>query len=574
MPFTEEEKAILSKYVTSTDDNVFAVRNMPGLAGAAYARYSRAKGGFRETLLKEFISEGIVDAQHAEELIARVLVAFGDDSVGELEGTHISFEKISMLATKELEDHRIGGSPIEQSTRYVFYDQKDEAGNWLYYKGSELAADPDFGKLYSETNDFIFQTYADLVEPMKDYFSKLKPIEEAEYDINGDGAKEKLADLSDEKEIKSFKQTYTFDLRSKACDVLRCLLPLSTFTNVGMFGNGRFFQTVISHLISQDLPEFTTTGEKAFAAASQVIPQYVRRAKRSEYDANSRKNMFAFAAKILAGQKEELADSKLPSYVLLSKGENFISGYLSKNGTGAEAISPASIAAAMQTVRDATEISAMLYPYSKLSWETLREIVLDMTLEEKAAVVSAYLGSRGNRRERPSRALESGYEYEFDLVTDWGVYKDLMRHRMNTQQRQLFSADLGFNLPPEAKAAGVETQMKACVEKAKALHQAIAAKDQVLAQYAVLHGNFVRWSISMSDKEAMHMLELRTTPQGHPNYRKASQAMHTLISERSKWRADMMSYVDYNDYYWSRADSEAKQRVQEKKLDEKFHSEK
>jgi thymidylate synthase ThyX len=567
MPFTEEEKAILSKYVTSSDDNVFAVRNMPGLAGAAYARYSRAKGGFRETLLKEFISEGIVDAKHAEELIARVLVAFGDDSVGELEGTHISFEKISMLATKELEDHRIGGSPIEQSTRYVFYDQKDESGSWLYYKGTELIEDADFGKLYSDTNDFIFQTYADLVEPMKAYFSKLKPLEEAEYDINGDNIKEKLSQLTDEKEIKSFKQTYTFDLRSKACDVLRCLLPLSTFTNVGMFGNGRFFQTVISHLMSQDLPEFTQIGDKAFAAASQVIPQYVRRAKRSEYDATSRKNMFAFTEKLLAGQKEVKVHSNLPSYVLLNKGETFISGYISKNGN-----TPASIAAGMQAMRDATEISAMLYPYSKLSWETLREIILDMSLEEKASIVVNYLGGRGNRRERPGRALESGYEYEFDLVTDWGVYKDLMRHRMNTQQRQLFSASLGFNMPAEAKAAGIEEQMQACVDKTKALYQAIAAKNPAMAQYAVLHGNFVRWSISMSDKEAMHMLELRTTPQGHPNYRKASQAMHKLIEERSKWRADMMSYVDYNDYYWSRADSEAKQRVKESELDEKYKS--
>src|SRR5258708_1588081 len=136
--FTSEEKEILKKYVTSTEDNVFAIKNMEGMVGAAYARYSRAKGGFREVLLKEFIQGGNIDPKHADELIARILVAYGDDSVGELEGAHVSFERISMIAAKEIEDHRIGGSPIEQSTRYVLYDQKDENGNWLYYHGSEI----------------------------------------------------------------------------------------------------------------------------------------------------------------------------------------------------------------------------------------------------------------------------------------------------------------------------------------------------------------------------------------------------------------------------------------------------
>ncbi len=564
MAFTPEEKEILSKYVTSTEENVFAVRNMPGLTGAAYARYSRAKGGFRETLLKEFIQEGIIDAKHADELIARVLVAYGDDSVGELEGLHLSFEKISMLATKELEDHRIGGSPIEQSTRYVFYDQRGEDGGWLYYKGNELAQHQKFGEEYVATNDFIFQTYADLVEPMKEYFGTLKAIDQAEYDINGDGIKEKLSDCIEEKDQKAFKQTYTFDLRSKACDTLRGLLPLSTFTNVGMFGNGRFFQTVITHLLSQDLPEFQRIGQQAFTAASEVAPQYVRRAKRNEYDAGLRTSLFAFAQKFLA-EHEEVSSVQLPSYELLNKGEEYIAAHIA-----AEGATPETVRTAMQQMRDAVEISAMLYPYSHLTWHTLREIVLGLSLEKKAEIVATYLGTRTARRERPGRALESGYEYEFDLITDWGVYKDLMRHRMNTQQRQLFTARLGFNMPKEIIEAGFEEKIQACVDRAKNLYEMIAAENPQLAQYAVLHGNYVRWSISMSDKEAMHMLELRTTPQGHPAYRVACQEMHKLIARRSRWRADMMSHVDYNDYYWSRADSEAKQRVQEQKLDEKF----
>lgn len=546
--FTDAEKEILNKYVSSTEENVFAVKNLQGIVGAAYARYSRAKGGFREVLLKEFIQEGNIDPKHADELIARVLVAYGDDSVGELEGAHVSFERISMLATKEIEDHRIGGSPIEQSTRYVLYDQQDENG-WLYYKGSEVINHPEFGKQYTETMDFIFQTYAEMVEPLKQYFINLKSLETAEYDINGDGIKETWADLKDEKEQKAFKQTYNFDLRAKACDTLRAFLPLSTLTNVGMFGNGRFYQTVISHLYSHDLPEFAELGKKTFAATSDVIPQYVRRAKRSEYVVETHKRMYALARKLFKGEIQ--VPDTLPDYELL--------------GTGTDSALEA---------QDTLEISAMLYQYTHMSWAALRQAVSAMDAAARQEVIDAYVGKRENRRDRPGRALETGYPYNFDLVTNWGVYKDLMRHRINSQQRQLFTTKIGFYMPEELVVAGFEEKAKACIEKSNALFEVMVKYDPIMAQYAVLHGHYVRWSMSLNDRAAMHLLELRSTPQGHPNYRLAAQAMHKLISERSPWRGAMMNFVDHNDYYWSRADSEARQRFKERELDEKFSKDK
>jgi thymidylate synthase ThyX len=542
--FTAEEKALLKNYVTSTEDDVFAVKNLDGIVGAVYARYSRAKGTFRETLLKEFVKEGIVDPKKADELIARVLIAFGDDSVGELEGAHLSFERISMLATKEIEDRRIGGSPIEQSTRYVVYDQKDENGQWLYWRGKDVL-EASYGAQYVSTMDHIFETYAKLVEPMKRYFTNLKPLAEAEYDINGDGKKEKIADLTDERDIKAFTITYNTDVRTKSCDTLRHMLPLSTLTNVGLFGNGRFFQGLISHLYSTDIAETQEIGKKAFKACSEIIPQYVRRASRSEYALSVRNEMKNLACKLgldsVSGQKPESLH-KINLIVIRPEDRK----------------GPAP---------DAQMVAAMLFAYAGTPFDELEKIARNMSDAERLRVVKTYIGLRRTRRDRPGRAFEFGYPYTFELVTSWGVYKDLMRHRMNTQIRQLFTPRLGFYLAPEIAEAGFEKETLECVARASELYELMRKEDPTAAQYAVLHGNYVRWMLGINDREAFHLLELRTIPQGHPTYRAAAQEMHRLIAARSEWKAAAMNYVDYNDYYWSRADSEAKQRVMERALD-------
>ena len=537
MSFTPEEKELLKDYVTSSEENVFAVRGMEGMVGAAYARYSRARGGFREVLLKEFIKEGVIDPRHADQLIERILIAYGDDSVGELEGAHISFENISMLATKEIEDRRIGGSPIEQSTRYVFYDQKIDSGHYRYLRSEEVLNAP-FGKLYEETVNSIFETYTSLIEPMKDYFGGLMPLEAAAYDINGDGAKEHYGDLKDEKDQKAFRTTYTIDLRTKACDSLRALLPLATLTNVGIFGNGRFFQGVISHLYTSDMPEANRLGEKTFKAASEVIPQYVRRAARSEYLVSLRRNMRE-AAQILS---DAVPEKFTAPHVKLLEPRDFLSSTL----------------------------AAAYYPFANTSLEKLCQKTSALPEEEKRKLLAIAVGNRKTRRDRPGRGFEDGYPLTFDLVTNWGVYKDLMRHRMNTQERQLFTTKVGFDMPEHLSRAGFESKARECVERSDRLFDEMANSDPILAQYAVLHGNFTRWTIGMNAREAFHLLELRTTPQGHAQYRLIGQMMHDEIAKKYPWLAAAMNFVDHNSYESARGDAEAHQRVKERKLEEKF----
>lgn len=558
--FTDDEKKLLEKYVTSAEANIFAVHNMPGMVGAAYARYSRAKGGFREVLLKEFIEQGKIDPQHAHELIERVLIAYGDDSVGELEPAHLSFEQVSMLAAKEIEDRRIGGSPIEQSTRYVLYDQKDDDRNWLYYRGDDVMK-ASYGKQYQETMDFIFTAYSDLIKPLKEYLIQLKPIAEAEYDITGGGEKQKLSEITGEKQLKAFKQTYNFELRAKACDILRSLLPIAALTNVGMMGNGRFFQNLLSYLLTSEIPENQAIAADAKTALDQVIPVYIRRARRNEYQAEIHRAMFRLAKEMLGGEVV-VPPAELPEFILMDRGEMIIEQAIQDGLSGKEALNEAG---------DISMLAAMLYPYANLPLSQLRAMVSSLDDEGRKKIIQTYSGSRKTRRDRPWRALEDGYPYTFDMITNFGVYKDLQRHRMNTQQRQLFTTELGFYLAPELKEIGVEAKIKICVAKAQALYSVMAKENPILAQYAVLHGHYIRWTMGFNDREAMHLLELRSTPQGHPNYREAAQKMHNLIMERSKWRGELMQFVDHNDYYWSRADSEAKQRVKEAKLEKKLN---
>lgn len=552
-----EDKKLIENYVTSTEANIFVLKNLNGIVGPAFARYSRAKGGVREVLLKEFIKEGVLDPVHAEQLIERILIAYGDDSVGELEGAHLSLEEVSVLFTKDVEDRRIGGSPIEQSTRYVFYDQKDANDNWMYYRGEDIV-NASFGNQYIETMDYIFQTYASLVNPLKEYLESQKPIEDAEYDINGDNIKEKWSDLTDEKEQKAFKQTYTMDLRTKACDILRCLLPLSTKTNVGLFGNGRYYQEMLSFLMTTELPESQKNAILAKKALDQTIPQYVKRAKRRSYNAEINREMYKLAHELFTGFKREEATSEA-KYRLMDRGEPVIAELI-KNGV--------EVSNALNEAADISLLATALYPYTDLSLDQIRLIISKYSPEARDRVWNTYMGNRETRRNRPGRALEDGYYYTFDLITNFGVYKDLERHRMNTQQRQLFTTKLGYSIPKEIELIGATEKLVECFQKADELFDAIKKEDSIMAQYAVLHGHNVRWMLGINDRALMHMLELRSTPQGHPQYRVAAQEMHKLVMQRDKRRGEAMKFVDYNDYYWSRAESEAKQRSKESKLED------
>ncbi len=540
--YTPEQLDFLAPYLSNINEDIFVLKNLDGIVGAAFARYSRQKGGVKDTLL-ELVADEKIDPVKSTELMERILIQYGDDSVGELEGAHLALENISNLATKEIEDRRIGGSPIEQSTRYVVYDQKDINGNYPYYK-DETIINSAAGELYIKTLDKIFDIYCELQEPVKNFLAGKKPLQEAEYDIKGNGTKQKFAEMTDEKLQKDFKRTYNTDLKTKTCDILRVLLPAATLSNVGLFGNGRYYQYLLSHLYTSELPEMNAIAQKAHQALNEKIPVYVKRAKKNEYIANRNVEIKKLAADLFAGLKpKKVKEAKL---VLLKRPKNdqeFI----------------------INLCADA------LFPFTDFSQEELRKHLKNQEKSNPGTlqkVLNATIGSRQTRRDRAPRGYEYGYPFTFELTNDYGIYRDLERHRMLTQQRQLLTPYLGYNMPQELIDAGLEPQAKKVFKLSAKLYEALKeALGPAAAQYAVCFGYNLRYTFGMNLREISHFTELRSAPQGHINYRRVAQQMAKMVPPEFQ---NLVKFVDYGDHYWARGDSEARQRQKERIIDEKY----
>lgn len=183
------------------------------------------------------------------------------------------------------------------------------------------------------------------------------------------------------------------------------------------------------------------------------------------------------------------------------------------------------------------------------------ETVSNMGEGEIRGIIAKYLEKRQNRRHKAGRALEHA-AYTFDILADFGLYRDLHRHRMLTQERQLLTCFHGYEVPKEIKEAGFDKQFTEAMEQAKEAWKKIYEKFPHEAQYVVPMSYKIRWYMRMSLREAFHMIELRTMPQGHESYRRVCQQMHQRIKEVHPFLAGQMKFADLNEYFLGRMKSE------------------
>lgn len=519
--FTEIEIAILKRVVTNPEGRVFCITGLPPeLAGGALARYSRAPTGFKETILREFLDkEGKLSVERGSELMDRVLNKFGDESVAELAGTWLCLEEISNLLTKIVEDRRIGGSPIEESTRYVLYDKQVD-GKWRYVRPASIM-ESGVRDLYIETMDFLFETYAKMVDPMKKVFRRRLPKGEFVISVDRDG--EKLdgvheKELVGDNERRAFKFAYDFTIRSAACDVIRCVLPAATKANVGLFGNGRFYWNLLNRLWSEELFEANQLADEIKVELDKVIPTFIKRASKDDYSVETNKKMKRLAFELF----QNIPIWKGSEVVLFEdRPEDFLDNLTAE----------------------------MLFSYVRHPTRQIREVVKGLPDKKKEEIRTTYFGNRTARRHRPGRALEFGYPIRFDLIGGFAEYRDLQRHRMLTQQRQDLGVDMGYSIPDEINEIGMLGLARECFDRAEHLHSELAHAGLVLeAQYAALFNHFIRWSMGMNPRELGHLTELRSGRAGHPKYRRMAQNMATIYLKRHPEMESLLKFVDYKDY--------------------------
>jgi thymidylate synthase ThyX len=488
--------------------------------GALFSRYSRTEKSLRRVLLDEFWdqpdaglspasgsdTEQAVASDRAEAFYERVLVGYGDDSVAELAGAHLGVEGVSTLAAKALEDSRIGLSPLEKSTRYVRFDRPGPGGRYLYYRAPELEH-----PAYDPAMEGLFQTYSGLLEPLTERVRDAFPPAPGETE-----------------------RAWKSATRARALDLLRGLLPASVLTNLGLYGNGRAFEYLLTKLLASELPECRGLAPEMHSELAKVIPAFVRRALDERYGG--------------------------PAAAWMVEARRRVAGLAPPRRAGPFEVEVRLVDCDRDAERKVA--AAALFPHSDLPLAVLRDA--DMEAGEVERVLEAILGGRGNRRHRAPRALEHVH-YTFEITANFAAYRDLQRHRMLTQDRQLLGTSLGYDLPSELAEYGMAEPFGRALEVAAAAHERLLAKvGPVLAQYAVPFAFRLRWYFQANLREVFHLCELRTTPQGHPDYRHVAQEMFRRVQEVHPRLAAYAFFVDL------KPGDELERRGSERRIDEKL----
>jgi thymidylate synthase ThyX len=513
--FTDAERELLAPYFTNTDRHVFALTNLPEtVKGALFARYSRSAKSLRRLFLDEFAgqvpaggpSAPAVGTERAEKLYARVFNEYGDDSVAQLGGAHIACEYVSNVLTKVLEWGRLMAY-LEQSTRYVPYTDTLH-GRWRYHVPAEVTG--ALRERYVRVMDDTFERYAKWIPAMQEHFAMRHP-----------------------KSPSDSEAVHRAAIRAKALDTLRGMLPASTQSNLGIYGTGQAFEALLLRMAAHPLAEARDCAAQMLVELRKVIPAFLTRVdlpdrgeRWSRYLAGTRTATEALAEELLRGVAAEPVDE-----VVLSD--------FDPDG-------------------EIRIVASALYSASALPDRQLLDIARRMSSDQRAQVLRTYIGDRTNRRHKPGRAFERT-TYRFDILTDYGAFRDLQRHRLLTLEWQPLTTKHGYTEPEAIREAGAGDDWDRVMDASAELHAGLTAAGLgAAAQYAVAMAYRVRFYMEMNAREAMHLVELRTAPQGHPAYRRVCQQMHRLIADVAGHRAvaDAMSFVDHSAIELERLGSE------------------
>ncbi|HUJ91361.1 MAG TPA: FAD-dependent thymidylate synthase [Gaiellaceae bacterium] len=497
--FTDEERERLAPHFTNLDRPVFGLVNLPEtVKGALFARYSRYAGTLRRLFLEEFADsvpevpaiEG-AEGERAAQLYERIFIGYGDDSVAQLGGAHLACEWTSNLLTKILQRPRLAAY-LEQSTRYIAYDDVLDGYGFRYHR------DPRFGPSYERAMDDLFGTYARLLEGVTAWAMERYPA----------GADEPPA-------------AHRRAVRAKALDLVRGLLPAASLSHVGIYASGQTYEQLVLHLLAHPLPEARAYGAMMLEELQHIIPSFVARVPREDRGGRwveylRARGDAAAAAAARLGLGEPTAEAEAAPSVRL----------LRAHGTEEELL------------------AALLYEASATSEDEALSAVEALPAEQRAALLRELVGARENRRHRPGRGFET-LRYRFEIVSDYGAFRDLQRHRLLTCQWQRLSPDLGADVPHEVAAAGFGAEYERALEVSRAEHARLRDDGLVEeAPYALCLAYRIRYVLELDAREALHLIELRSGREGHPSYRAVAHEMRRRIEAVHPNVAAAMTFVD------------------------------
>ena len=500
--FSAAERELLAPHFTNLDRPVFALVNLPEtVKGALFARYSRYSGTVRRLFLEEFASDlpagerpfDGAEGKRAAELYERIFLGYGDDSIAQVGGAHVACEWVSNILTKLLQRGRLAAY-LEQSTRYIPYDKPlpdDAGGGYRYHRNEELG--PEFGAAMDE----LFAIYSRSLGQVEEWAADRWPRQGEEPE-----------------------GPWRRSIKAKALDLLRGLLPAATLSHVGIYASGQAYEQLLLRLMASPLPEAREYGGMILGELRQVMPSFVSRVERPDrggewvsYLEDRREATEGWVARL--GLDRRLSGDDTPSVELVhvdGSEEDLLASCLFEAASTPE-----------------TEIRARLD-------------VLDR--EERAELLAALVGDRRNRRHRPGRGFEA-LRYRFEIVSDYGAFRDLQRHRMLTCQWQRLGPDLGAGVPEEVREAGAGEEFERALEISAAEHERLLnAGLREQAPYALCLAYRLRYVLDLNAREAMHLIELRSGREGHPAYRAVAQAMHERIAAIHPAVAAAMAHVD------------------------------
>jgi thymidylate synthase ThyX len=493
--FNDAERARLAPHFTNLDRPVFALVNLPEtVKGALFARYSRYPGTLRRLFLDEFadslpeVASSYDDAEgeRAAKLYETIFVGYGDDSVAQLGGAHVACEWVSNVLTKILQRPRLGAY-LEQSTRYIAYDAPMPGGGYRYLR------DPALGAEYEQAMDAIFGIYAESLPRVTEWIDS---------QFSGDPSPAR-----------------TRAIKAKALDLLRGVLPASALSHMGIFATGQTYEQLILHLLAHPLPEAREAGLGILDAVQAVMPSFVSRVERPD------------------------------------RGGEWVSYLRERDATAARWVQRLGLQGGATDDRPSVRLlhvdgdedallAALLFEAAGCSEEDARIRLSALSSDERAQLLSDLVGARANRRHRPGRGYEA-LRYRFEVVSDYGAFRDLQRHRMLTVQWQLLTPHLGAGVPDEVDAAGCGDAYRRALDISAAEWERLAAAhDERTAMYALCLGYRIRYVMDLNAREAMQLIELRSGREGHPSYRAVAHEMHRLIASVHPSVAATMTHVD------------------------------